>query len=149
MPEMIKKLLLLVPWVNAYVARVRQLHQDLIVREVECAQLRDLIAQSRLPGLFRRAEDFATECLMAHPMRNSVTVLTITSHGPEMSSNLVLRYHEETRRMTRRYFLSMNHESFPPATVHHYVNHGHGLERLYRFKSWTREGYVEEYFRIK
>lgn len=68
---------------------------------------------------------------------------------PEISDNLVLSYLNETKRITKKYFLSMNHEVAAPRTVNNFVDQVGGLKQLYRFKSWVREGYVEECFEIQ
>lgn len=67
---------------------------------------------------------------------------------PEITDNLIKGYLENTVRVSNNYFLSSNHEVFAPRTVNNFVNQTQGMEPMYRFKNWVREGYVEECYKI-
>lgn len=67
---------------------------------------------------------------------------------PEIARKLVETYLREIRRMTKKHFLSVNHEGNYPKTVACRVREAEGYRRLYRFKYWMREGYLEELFEI-
>ncbi len=79
----------------------------------------------------------------------SVAVTISQDSLPEISDNLVFGYLEETKRITKDYFLSINHEVFSPRTVHNFAKNIKNLHALYRLKSWLREGYVEECYKIQ
>jgi hypothetical protein len=68
---------------------------------------------------------------------------------PEIADNLVMEYLVQIKRMTKNYFLSINHENFDPRTVNKFVKQANGYKKVYRSKYWIREGYVEELFRIQ
>jgi hypothetical protein len=75
--------------------------------------------------------------------------LTINQDSlPEISDNLIKEYLEQIKRVTTDYFLSINHECFYPRTVNNFFNQEIDYKKIYRFKCWVREGYVEELFRI-
>lgn len=67
---------------------------------------------------------------------------------PEISDNLIVEYLKQINRITKNYFLSINHECSHPRTVFNFVQKSAGYEQIYRSKCWVREGYVEEAFRI-
>lgn len=86
------------------------------------------------------------ECLNTN---NKAVEVTINQDGfPEMSENLIFEYIKQISRFTRGYFLSMNHEYSFPKTVNNIIKNNKNFNKLYRFKSWCREGYVEEAYRI-
>lgn len=67
---------------------------------------------------------------------------------PEISEHLLEIYLKEIVRITKDYFLSINHETFRPKTVHNLVQKAEGFHQLSRSKCWVRNGYVDEVFRI-
>ena len=79
----------------------------------------------------------------------SVAVTISQDSLPEISDNLVFGFLEEITRITKSYFLSINHEVFSPRTVHNFTKKTKNLHAIYRLKSWIREGYVEECYRIQ
>jgi hypothetical protein len=68
---------------------------------------------------------------------------------PEISDNLIAEYLTQIKRITKKHFLSINHEYFYPRTVCNFVKSSGGYEVVSRSKCWVREGYVDEVFRIK
>jgi hypothetical protein len=67
---------------------------------------------------------------------------------PEIDDSLIEAFLREIRRTTQNVFVSQNHEAFHPRTVSQFTRRAGGYERLTRAKSWLREGYVDEVFRI-
>ena len=67
---------------------------------------------------------------------------------PEIADNLLEEYLLQINRITKHYFLSINHECSYPKTVDSFVNRAKGYKKIYRSKYWVREGYIEELFRI-
>ena len=67
---------------------------------------------------------------------------------PEISDNLIKHYLAQIRRITVDFFLSINHECFYPRTVDKFVGQEEDYRKMYRFKCWVREGYVEELYQI-
>lgn len=75
---------------------------------------------------------------------------------PEINSEIVRKYLEDTKRNTKKYFLSINQEgqssfqSIKQGVVGKIVKEVGGFKREYRFPFWVRIGYVEElYTRVK
>jgi hypothetical protein len=68
---------------------------------------------------------------------------------PEIADNLIEEYLVQIKRMTKDYFLSINHEGFDPKTVNNFAKRAKGYKKVSRSKYWLREGYVEELFRIQ
>ena len=68
---------------------------------------------------------------------------------PEISDNLINEYLKQIKRITKKYFLSINHECFHPRTVFNFVRSSTGYDPVSRSKCWVREGYIEEVYRIK
>ncbi len=73
---------------------------------------------------------------------------------PEIDKTLLLSYFEIIQKTSKRYFLSINHETESPmATVKHsnvskiLKNNPH-FALLSRSKYWIREGYVEELYKL-
>jgi hypothetical protein len=87
------------------------------------------------------------ECLGLPSKNYSVTVNQDSL--PEISDNLIKEYLAQIRRITIDYFLSINHECFYPRTVDKFVAQEVGYKKIYRFKCWVREGYVEELYHIE
>lgn len=57
---------------------------------------------------------------------------------------------QHTERATRSYFLSLNHETFGNGRrVSAYVNQFTDMTRLWRSKTWVREGYVDELYECR
>lgn len=55
-----------------------------------------------------------------------------------------------TERATKSYFLSLNHETFGnDRRVSSYVRQFTGMTRLWRSKTWVREGYVDELYECR
>ncbi len=79
----------------------------------------------------------------------SVEIAVNEDGMPEMTDNFIHTYLNEIKRITRSYFISNNHECFAPRTVNNFITQSTGYEQIYRFKSWTREGYVEECYKIQ
>jgi hypothetical protein len=67
---------------------------------------------------------------------------------PEISDNLIEEYIRQISRITVNYFLSINHECFYPRTVANFLRQEVSYRKLYRFKCWVREGYVEELYQV-
>jgi hypothetical protein len=67
---------------------------------------------------------------------------------PEIADNLAFEYLNQIKRLTKAYFLSINHEGTYPRTVGNFVKSVGGYEQIYRSKCWVREGYLEEAYRI-
>lgn len=76
---------------------------------------------------------------------------------PEIGRETVIEYLHQIRRTTKMYFLSVNQEGQAPQTgpdnlqlvISRLIKTiGEAYERVYRFRYWVREGYVEELFRI-
>jgi hypothetical protein len=67
---------------------------------------------------------------------------------PEIADNLLQEYLKQIKRVTKGYFLSINHEVFSPRTVNNLVSEWTNFTKLYRSKYWIREGYVEELWKI-
>jgi len=67
---------------------------------------------------------------------------------PEIADNLLEVYFREIKRVTRNYFLSINHETCFPRTVNNFVNQWTKFIKIYRSKYWIREGYIEELWKI-
>jgi hypothetical protein len=73
---------------------------------------------------------------------------------PEIDAGLVMQYLSAISNTTERYFLSINQESQGAMAETRQLNipllvklSGH-YRRLYRFRYWVREGYVEELYEI-
>ena len=64
-------------------------------------------------------------------------------------TSFILEYLKQIKRITQKYFLSINHERFHPRTVFNFVRSSSGYEAVSRSKCWVREGYIEEVYRIK
>jgi len=76
---------------------------------------------------------------------------------PEIEYETVLNYLKKIKRNTRGFFLSINHEGQAPSTepgksllvVPQLINtFGDDFERIYRFRYWLREGFIEELYKI-
>lgn len=75
--------------------------------------------------------------------------LSINQDGfPEMADNLILEYLHQIKRITVGSFLSLNCERVNPRTVHNFVKISGGFKKIYRAKSFIREGFVEEAYKI-
>jgi|GEM_PF-572102 len=68
---------------------------------------------------------------------------------PEIAEEISRRYLDEIKRFTRRYFLSINHETVHPRTVHNIIKDFPRYNLLYRQPYWMRKDYVEELFEIE
>ncbi len=68
---------------------------------------------------------------------------------PEIADNLLREYLEQIKRLTRSYFLSINHEVGFPRTVNQFVSEWTNFIKIYRSKYWIREGYIEELWDIR
>lgn len=74
---------------------------------------------------------------------------------PEMKTETMCRYFDELSRLTRSYFLSINHESAHPVgsnwqhgLVNIAIRDNSKLEPVYRMPYWLRPGYVEELYKV-
>ncbi len=74
---------------------------------------------------------------------------------PEIDEELVKQLLQQIRRMTREYFVSINHESQNEMTptrsqlnISAILKDESGFARISRTKYWMREGYVEEVYRL-
>ncbi len=74
---------------------------------------------------------------------------------PEMGNDVMKGYLGQLSRLTRSYFLSVNHESAHPvggSWQHGLVNIAMGniknLNQVYRMPYWMRPGYVEELYKV-
>jgi hypothetical protein len=67
---------------------------------------------------------------------------------PEMADDLIISYLTEIKRLAKKTFLSLNCERGYPRTVFNFVQSSGGFKQLYRAKSFIREGYVEEAFKV-
>ena len=75
--------------------------------------------------------------------------LSINQDGfPEMADNLIFEYLHQIKRITIGSFLSLNCERVNPRTVHNFVKTSGGFKKIYRAKSFIREGFVEEAYKI-
>jgi hypothetical protein len=79
---------------------------------------------------------------------NTVELCLNQDSMPEIADNLIMQYLHHIKRITRNHFLSINHECFYPRTTRHFVAKSGGFKPIYRFKCWTREGYMEELYKI-
>jgi len=74
---------------------------------------------------------------------------------PEIDPALVTEYIRQIERTTTEYFLSINQEaqasmgSQNQNSVLEMFRNCNGFHKMYRMKCWTREGYVEELYRIR
>ena len=76
--------------------------------------------------------------------------LSVNQDGmPEMADNFIHEYLKQIRRITDGLFLSINHEGFFPRTVHQFIKLSGGFKKVYRSKSFIREGFIEEAYRIE
>ena len=53
---------------------------------------------------------------------------------PEISDNLIGEYLMQIKRMTKKHFLSINHETFHPRSVFNFVRSSEGYESISRSK---------------
>ena len=75
--------------------------------------------------------------------------LSLNQDGfPEMADNFVYEYLHQIKRITDGAFLSINHEGMFPRTVHQFVKSSGGFKKIYRSKSFVREGFIEEAYGI-
>ena len=68
---------------------------------------------------------------------------------PEIADNLIFEFLDQIKRIGSNLFLSINHECFYPRTVQNFISHTGGFREIYRSKSWVREGYLEELYKIE
>ncbi|MBB3542447.1 putative sugar O-methyltransferase [Rhizobium sp. BK399] len=89
MNPILKKTMMRIPAIGKYARHIRALSAGLESRDIELGRLRALIAGSRSPGLFDTAEDFLTERLTAHPIRNPLPSVALSSHGAVPDANRI------------------------------------------------------------
>lgn len=74
---------------------------------------------------------------------------------PEIHADIVQEYLMQIRKISRQYFLSINHESCPPGgenfthiSVQQLIDKVGGYTRLSRMPYWLRKGYVMELYEV-
>jgi hypothetical protein len=86
---------------------------------------------------------------------DSFEIIANQDSFPEINKAILDEYTRQVRRLSARYFLSINHESDHPTTgeerhvnVSTLLKSAPGFRRIYRSPYWLRRGYVEELYEI-
>lgn len=79
---------------------------------------------------------------------NSYDLVLNQDSLPEIADNLIKEFLSNIKRIGIESFLSINHECFYPRTVKNFTDESKDFKEVYRSKSWVREGYLEELYRI-
>lgn len=86
--------------------------------------------------------------------KNAFDIVLNQDSFPEIDKTLLLSYFEIIHKTSKKYFLSINHETESPmAEVKHsnvskILKHDKHFSLLSRSKYWIREGYVEELYQV-
>ena len=67
----------------------------------------------------------------------------------EIDHKTIQFYIDAIPKRTKKYFLSINHETYHPKTVHNLLSKNKNFKKVAKSRFWLRKGYIEELFKIR